>query len=86
MLFLTPAAFRMTGYSLPAWMPGLGEWTLGKISAESQLRSGDIQRGLRSEEALLRVGLRIEADDDLGVFHGIVNAVVEGIAERLQQV
>ncbi len=52
-------------------------------AAETKLHSGFVQCGLGKEELMLRIGISVETDDDLGPCDRVTYTVVKGVAEFL---
>src|ERR1700729_3504292 len=52
-----------------------------KVEAQTKLFGSIIQCSLREEELVLRIGARVEADDDFRLRDRVVNPVVERVAE-----
>ena len=57
--------------------------SIGEVAAETELYRGFVQSGLGKEELMLRVGISVEANDDLGPSDRVTYAVVKGVAEFL---
>jgi hypothetical protein len=57
-----------------------------EVAAEAQLSCGLVEGGLGVEEEVGGVGVGVEADDDFAaVLDGVVDAILEGVAEVLQE-
>jgi hypothetical protein len=61
----------------------LGYASIREVAAETELYSGFVQCGLCKEELMLRIGISVETDDDLGPRDRVTYAVVKGVAEFL---
>jgi hypothetical protein len=57
--------------------------SIREVAAEAELGSGFVQRDLGEEELVLRVGIGVEADDDLGPRDRVTYTVVKGVAQFL---
>src|SRR6185437_6455268 len=57
-----------------------------EIAAQAELPGSFIQGSLRAEEPAIRIRPWIETNDDFGIFHRVILAVVKPIPQRLQQV
>jgi hypothetical protein len=53
---------------------------ISEVAAETELHRDFVQFGLGEEELMLRVGIGIETDDDLGPSDRVTYAVVKGVA------
>jgi hypothetical protein len=61
----------------------VGYASVREVAAEAERCSGFVQCGLGKEELMLRVGVGVEADDDLRPHDRVTYAVVKGVAEFL---
>lgn len=57
--------------------------SIREVASEAELGSGFVQRDLGEEELMLRVGIGVEADDDLGPRDRVTYTVMKGVAQFL---
>ena len=61
-----------------------GAWgTPGEVAVQAEFPGSVIQSSLCTEESMLWIGVWKKADHDLSALHGILLAIVKGIAQGL---